>query len=221
MFKKVLIVDDHDDINKGVLDILKTHGITNIQNSQYCDEGFLKIKRGEFDKDPFDLLITDLSFKKDHRQCQVNSGEELIAKLREQNNSIPIIVYSMKDQLQKVRLLVNNYNINAYVCKDRNGSKELSEAVESVYNNTLFLSPQVANALSPKIDLEITDYDIELTKQLSLGLDQKGISRYFIENNISPGSVSSIEKRLNKLRIKFKADNATHLVAKMKDLGLI
>ena len=69
--------------------------------------------------------------------------------------------------------------------------------------------------------MEITDYDIELTKQLSLGLDQKRISRYFIENNISPGSVSSIEKRINKLRIKFKADNATHLIAKMKDLGLI
>jgi DNA-binding NarL/FixJ family response regulator len=221
MFNKVLIVDDHDDINKGVIDILKTHGITNIYNSQYCDEAFLKIKRAELDNDPYDLLITDLSFKKDHRQCKITSGEELIAKLREQNNSIPIIVYSMKDQLQKVRLLVNNYNVNAYVCKDRKGSKELSEAVESVYNNTLFLSPQVANALSPKIDLEITDYDIELTKQLSLGLDQKGISRYFIENNISPGSVSSIEKRLNKLRIKFKADNATHLVAKMKDLGLI
>ncbi len=221
MFKKVLIVDDHDDINRGVLDILKTYGITIIHNSQYCDDAFLKIKRAELDNDPYDLLITDLSFKKDHRQCELTSGEELIAKLREQNNIIPIIVYSMKDQLQKVRLLVYNYDINAYVCKDRKGSRELSEAIESAYNNRLFLSPQVANALSPKIDLEITDYDIELTKQLSLGLDQKRISRYFIENNISPGSVSSIEKRINKLRIKFKADNATHLIAKMKDLGLI
>ncbi|WP_299522545.1 response regulator [Winogradskyella sp.] len=221
MFKKVLIVDDHDDINNGVLDILKTHGITNIHNSQYCDEAYLKIKRAELDKDPFDLLITDLSFKEDHRECDIISGEDLIAKLREQNNNLPIVVYSMKDQLQKVRLLVNKYSVNAYVCKDRKGSQELSEAINSVYNKKLFLSPQVANALSSKVDLEITDYDIELTKQLSLGLDQKGISRYFIENNISPGSVSSIEKRINKLRIKFKADNATHLVAKMKDLGLI
>ncbi len=221
MFKKVLIADDHDDINKGVLDILKTHGITNIHNSQYCDEAYLKIKKAELDNEPFDLLITDLSFKEDHRECDIISGEDLIAKLREQNNNLPIVVYSMKDQLQKVRLLVNKYSVNAYVCKDRKGSQELSEAVNSVYNKKLFLSPQVANALSSKVDLEITDYDIELTKQLSLGLDQKGISRYFIENNISPGSVSSIEKRINKLRIKFKADNATHLVVKMKDLGLI
>jgi len=221
MFKKVLIVDDHDDINKGVLGILNDFGITNVQNSQYCDDAFLKIKRAIFDKAPYDLVITDLSFKEDHRDSNIASGEDLIAKIREDYKDLPIIVYSMKDQLQKVRLLVNNYKINAYVCKDRKGSQELSEAINLVYDEKLFLSPQVANALSSKVDLEITDYDIELTKQLSLGLDQKGISRYLIENNISPGSVSSIEKRINKLRIKFKADNATHLVAKMKDLGLI
>lgn len=221
MFKKVLIVDDHDDIHKSILSILKSFGTTEACNSQYCDDAFLKIKRADLDQVPFDLLITDLSFKKDHRNCTICNGEDLIAKLRTVYKDLPIIVYSMKDQLQKVRLLVNKYNINAYVCKDRNGSKILSEAIASVYNKTLFLSSQVANALSSKIDLEITDYDIELTRQLSLGLDQKKISRYFSENNYSPVSVSSIEKRLNKLRIKFKADNATHLVAKMKDLGLI
>jgi DNA-binding NarL/FixJ family response regulator len=221
MFKKVLIIDDHDDINKSVLGLLMQHKVKTIVSAQYCDDAYLKLKRAIIDNEPFDLLITDLSFKKDHRDSSICSGEDLIVKLREQNNDIPIIVYSMKDQLQRVRLLVNTYKINAYVCKDRKGSKELSEAIEAVYNNTLFLSPQIANALSPKTDLEITNYDIELAKQLSMGLDQKEISRYFIKNNISPGSVSSIEKRLNKLRIKFKADNAVHLVAKMKDLGLI
>ncbi|WP_299114331.1 response regulator [uncultured Winogradskyella sp.] len=221
MFKKVLIVDDHDDINTSVLNILKANNVSNIINSQYCDDAFLKIKRAKYDNEPYDLLITDLSFKKDHRNCDITSGEDLIAALRKDFPNLSIIIYSMKDQLQKVRLLVKNYKVNAYVCKDRNGSKELAEAINLVYNNESFLSPQVANALNSKLDLEITDYDIELTKQLSLGLDQKGISLYFIENNISPGSVSSIEKRLNKLRDQFKADNATHLVAKMKDLGLI
>lgn len=221
MFKKVLILDDHDDINKGVLKLLMQHKVKTIVSTQYCDEAYLKLKRAAIDQTPFDLLITDLSFKKDHRDCSINSGEDLIIKLREQNITIPIIVYSMKDQLQRVRLLVNTYNINAYVCKDRKGSEELSQAIKDVYNKRLFLSPQVANAISPKTNLEITDYDIELAKQLSLGLDQKAISRYFKDHNISPPSVSSVEKRLNKLKTKFKADNATHLVAKMKDLGLI
>ncbi|MGC1633782.1 MAG: response regulator, partial [Gelidibacter sp.] len=40
-------------------------------------------------------------------------------------------------------------------------------------------------------------------------------------NNTTPNSLSSIEKKLNKLRIQFKANNAIHLVAIVKDLGLI
>ena len=68
---------------------------------------------------------------------------------------------------------------------------------------------------------EINDYDIELLKQLSQGLSQEDISHNFKTNAISPNSLSTIEKRLNKLRIQFKANNAIHLVAIVKDLGLI
>jgi len=145
----------------------------------------------------------------------------LIVLLREDYETLPIIVYSMNDQLQKVRYLVNKYKVNAYVCKDRTGASELEEAIIAVSNNQPFLSPQIAHALSPKKDLEINDYDINLVKQLSLGLDQKEISALFAKTNVSPNSVSSIEKKLNKLRIQFKANNAIHLVSKMKDLGLI
>ena len=221
MFKKVLIVDDHDNINTSVLDILKRLGIKNIINSQYCDDAFLKVKRAELDKAPFDLLITDLSFKKDHRECKLTSGEDLIAALRNDYKSLPIIVYSMKDQFQKVRLLINQYQVNAYVCKDRKGSSELKSAIETVYNDQQFLSPQIAKAIDTKNNLEIDNYDISLIKLLSNGLSQDDISIHFKSNNISPSSLSSIEKRLNKLRIQFKANNAIHLVAIVKDLGLI
>lgn len=221
MFKKVLIVDDHDDINKSVLTVLKDLNIHNIINSQYCDDAFLKIKKADFDKVPFDLLITDLSFKKDHRDCKLTSGEDLIAAIRTDYNSLPIIVYSMKDQLQKVRLLINQYKVNAYVCKDRKGSLELKTAIEAVHNNQPFLSPQVARALDTKNNLEIDDYDINLLKLLSDGLSQDEISMHLKHKKISPSSLSSVEKRLNRLRIQFKANNAIHLVSIGKDLGLI
>jgi len=223
MFKKVLIVDDHASANIGVLEVLDGLKIekTNIQKSQYCDEAYLKIKRAILDQVPFDLVITDLQFKKDHREEKLTSGEDLIAVLRKDYPELPIIVFSGITLLQKVRLLFNNYKINAYVCKGRYASRELTNAIEKVYNKQMFLSEDVKQALSPKNDLEITDFDIELAKQLSLGKVQSQISEYFKTNKIIPSSVSSIEKRLNKLRIQFKADNATHLVAKMKDLGLI
>jgi len=136
-------------------------------------------------------VITDLSFKEDHRNCNICSGEELIVLLREDYGTLPIIVYSMNDQLQKVRYLVSKCKVNAYVCKDRTGASELEEAIVAVSNNQPFLSPQIAHALSPKKDLEINDYDINLVKQLSLGLDQKEISALFAKTNVSPNSVNT------------------------------
>ena len=47
------------------------------------------------------------------------------------------------------------------------------------------------------------------------------ISFQFKKNNTSPSSLSTIEKHLNKLKIQFKANNAIHLVAIAKDVGLI
>ncbi len=101
------------------------------------------------------------------------------------------------------------------------GAIELAEAIKAVSQNKRFLSPQVAQALSPKTDLEIYDYDIQLLTLLSKGLSQDEISHSLKAKDISPNSLSTIEKRLNKLRVQFKANNAIHLVATAKDLGLI
>ena len=221
MFTKVLVVEDMDDINKGVYTTLVELGILKIGQVQYCDDAYLKIKKALKDNKPYELLISDLSFKADYREQQYPSGEDLIKVLQTIQPGLKVIVYSVEDRLQRVRTLVNNYNINAYVCKGRHGLKELSKAIYAVYQNEQYLSPQVAKALQKKSNLEITDYDIELVKQLSYGLSQEEISTYFKEKKISPGSVSSIEKHLNKLKIQFKAHNATHLVSKVKDLGLI
>lgn len=221
MFSKVLIVDDHDAICKSVQQVLSAFGIKIIDTVQYCDEAFLKIKKASLDGYMYDLVITDLSFKKDYRNTNLQSGEELIAVQRQDFPNLYIIVYSMKDQFQKVRLLINKYQVNAYVCKDRKGSVELSEAISLVTQNKQYLSPQVTQALSSKADLEIYDYDIQLLEFLSKGLSQEEISRELKLKNIRPNSLSTIEKRLNKLRIQFKANNVIHLIATAKDLGLI
>lgn len=221
MFKKVLVVEDMDDITKGVRTELSGLGIYEIDQAQYCDDAFLKIKKAIKDGNPYELLISDLSFKKDHREQKYASGEALIFALREECPEMKIITYSIEDRLQKIRSLIKTYSVNAHVCKGRRGLKDLSNAINAVYNNEQFLSPQIAKALSKKSNLEIEDYDIELIKQLSYGLSQDEISSYFKKKNISPSSLSSIEKHLNKLKIQFKVNNATHLVATVKDLGLI
>jgi len=221
MFKKVLISDDLGSINKGVLSVIKGLEINDVQQVQYCDDAYLKIKKAALDNAPYDLLITDLSFVKDHREQKYPSGESLIIALKKQYPALKIIVYSVEDRLQRVRSLINIHDTNAYVCKGRRGLLELEKAIHAVYMNNTYLSPHVQQALSPKTDLEIDDYDIKLLQLLANGLSQEDISISLKKKNIAPSSLSSIEKRLNKLRIQFKANNAIHLVAIVKDLGLI
>jgi DNA-binding NarL/FixJ family response regulator len=221
MFKKVLISDDLGSINKGVLTVINTLGIDDVDQVQYCDDAYLKIKKAILDKYPYQLLITDLSFKVDYRQQKISSGEDLINVLKKECPALKIIVYSVEDRLQKVRTLMQQLKIDAFVCKGRKGLDELSDAIKNVFNNQTYLSPNIQQALSNKATLEIYDYDILIVQLLSKGLSQDDISLYFKKNNISPSSLSSVEKRLNKLRIQFKANNAIHLVAIVKDLGLI
>ena len=138
MFKKVLISDDLGSINQGVLSVVNKLNIKETQQVQYCDDAYLKIKKAILDDAPFDLLITDLSFVKDHREQKYSSGEALIIALNKEFPKLKVIAYSVEDRLQKVRLLINLHNTNAYVCKGRNGLLELEKAIQTVYKNKIF-----------------------------------------------------------------------------------
>lgn len=221
MFKKVLISDDLDCINQGVISVLQALKIEAISEVVYCDDAFLKIEKAIMEKSPFDLLITDLSYTPDYREQTFSSGEDLIAALKNKHPELPIIAYSVEDRLQRVRALVMNHKLNGYVCKGRKGLEELKTAIKKVFEGETYLSPQVENAISRKSTPVIEDYDIALMIQLANGLSQKEISDHFRHLNMQPNSLSSVEKRVGKLCVHFKAKNAIQLVAMVKDLGLI
>ncbi|TRZ46112.1 response regulator transcription factor [Robertkochia solimangrovi] len=221
MFRKVLIADDLGSINAGVRSVAESLGIAEVDQVQYCDDAWLKLKKGVTDGAPYDLLITDLSFKSDHREQRLHSGDDLIAEAKQYFPELKVIAYSMEDRLQRIRILCNNFGLDGYVCKGRRGLQELEMAIGAVYDAQNYLSPEVSQALHPRSDLEVEEFDVELIKQLSLGLSQDDISKLFRAHHISPSSLSSIEKRINKLKIQFKANNAIHLVAIFKDLGFI
>ena len=43
MFKKVLVAEDMDDINRGIFNTLVDLGVDQIDQVQYCDDAYLKI----------------------------------------------------------------------------------------------------------------------------------------------------------------------------------
>ncbi len=222
MFEKVLIVDDFASVNRGVSDLVKSLGISTVDISLYCDDAYLKIRKAyEIEKKPYDLVITDLSFKEDHRECKLKNGQGLIQELQNKYPDLPVIVYSQEDNFQKIRELIQDNGAKAYVCKSRVSEKELETAINYVFKNEIYLSKNIEQALNKNSNEQLSAYEKEVAKQLSNGLSQPEMSTYFRTYNISPSSLSSIEKCINRLKDQYNANNAVHLIAVLKDKTLI
>lgn len=222
MFKKVLVAEDLDSISTGVVQVLEDLKIPLIDHVKYCDDALLKIKKGITEKAPYDLLISDLSFKSDHRKIKLSSGEELIAAVNEVQPSIKKIIFSIEDKSFRIKSLFNDLKIHAYVSKGRNSMDELKIAVERTFKNEeKILSSDLSFSFNDKALIEIETYDISILNLLAKGYTLENISNEFKATAITPNGTSSIEKRINKLKIYFKANNNVHLIAIAKDLGLI
>lgn len=222
MFKKVLIAEDVDIINSGIIKTLEKMSISEIVHVPYCDEALLKLKKENLDSTPFDLLITDLSFIEDYHPQKIKSGVDLVEQVRTEFKDLKIIVFSVEDKPYIIQNLYNNYKINGYVWKNRDGQKELEKAIDKIsISDEFYISPDLQSALHPKRAIEITEYDINIIKYLSKGFLQDDLPKLFLEKDIKPSGKSSIEKRLKFLKEHFNANNPTHLVAIAKDFGLI
>ena len=221
MFKKVLIAEDFDSINIAVKQTLEQLGVEEIHYAKYCDDALLKYKKALQDNEPFDLLISDLSFVADYRKVEIPSGEKLIEVIKKLNPNIKVIVYSVEDKSYTIKSLFEDQNIDAFVHKGRNSISQLKTAIESLLYSKKFISPELAHTLQNKSTNEIDNYDVELLTHLASGVALEEMEPLFKKLNITPNSKSTIEKRVAKLKDYFKANNNIHLIAITKDLGII
>ncbi|MEO7978629.1 response regulator [Flavobacterium sp.] len=222
MFKKVIIAEDLDTMNLGIQQVLKDLNILDFQHSKFCDEAFLKVRASISQNQPYDLLISDLSFKSDHRKPDIANGDELIKKVRALQPDIKIIAYSVEDKSYRIKSLFENAGVDAFVLKGLNSIEELKKAINLVStSDNKYISPEVASALQDKSNYEIDDTDIQILKYLSAGSSQDEIIDIFKNSDIKPNSKSAVEKRLSKLKDFFKANNTVHLVSITKDMGII
>lgn len=221
MFKKVLVAEDMDSINHAVASVLNDLNITEVAHAQYCDKAWLLAKKASQDGQPFDLLICDLSFKEDHREEKIKSGQELIAILKSEYPELKILVNSIEDHPRTVKELWDSGNIDAYVCKDRKGLKELKEAILKLDQDENYNSPSIEKILNQNNLLVLNDFEINIVKFLANGFTQDQIEQELKNQHIKPNSKSAIEKKLKDLREEFNANTNPHLVSIMKDLQLI
>jgi DNA-binding NarL/FixJ family response regulator len=220
--KKILIAEDLESISAGIEKALNKIPEAEIYHARYCDDALLKLKKGIAENEHFDLLITDLSFKNDHREVQLKTGEELIQAIRKENIPCKIIVFSVEDKPLKAQMLFDDFNIDAYIVKGREDNREIRKAVEEIKSGRKYISESLREKIHFTQNIaQVEEIDLLILRQLCNGKTQEEISREFQNNGIKPNSISTIEKRLKNLREDFSAKTNIELVLTFKELGLI
>lgn len=220
MFKKILIAEDHAAATLGITTALQELGNPQCHFFQYCDEALANIQKALKAKEPYDLLITDLSFDTDHRRTQIKNGRDLIIQARQSQPDLNIIVFSVEKRAKAIAPLYRDLHINGFVSKGRHDVQELKHTIKKVFENETVWPAEILAALRTNT-IEFSDYDVLLLELLAKGSKQQEIGEYLRERGIKPDSKSSIEKRLNELRESLGAKNNIELIVISKDLGVI
>lgn len=220
MFKKVLIAEDHEIRNLGVINTLEELFVPEFEFVSYCDAALKKVKSAITEEKPYDLLITDLEFDDDFVEQSINSGQELIAEVKKIQPNIKIIAFSIEKKTQLIDELFHGLGINGYVSKGRNDAKELKNTIKRVFADEIVIPQDILNSIRNNT-IEVTDYDINLLDSLSKGWKQHEICAHFKQEGLQPNSRSAIEKRLNDLRDSLNARNNIEMIAICKDIGIL
>lgn len=220
MFSKILIAEDHESSNFSVQKVLEELQISQVDHVYYCDDAFSYLKKS-LESEPYEVIITDLSFEEDDRKQLIKNGRELIKSCRKIDPKLKVIVFSGEHRLGVIDLLFKELKIDAFVRKARSDSKELKKAIEAVYNDETYISHNLKLPVKSANTLEFSNYDIILLQLLSDGILQKNIPKKLQEKNIYPNSLSSVEKRVNAMKLILAANNIEELITSSKDIGII
>ena len=213
MFKNVLIAEDHEMANLSLRNVLSNLGIT-VSDKDYvfqCDDALTRIQRALREGEPYQLLITDLSFDEDYPQQTILGGRELIKVIKELQPNIKVLVFSSENRALIANELFRELNIDAYVPKARHDAKDLKLAIETIHQNKKYVS---ANLRQKEENMHyFTAYDKIIISLLSSGKSQKEMPHLLKQKKIEPSGLSSIEKRLSLIKTSLNINNNAQLIA--------
>ncbi|WP_316804728.1 response regulator [Pedobacter nototheniae] len=213
MFKNVLIAEDHEMANLSLRNVISNLGITVVDKDYVfqCDDALARVQKAIRDGQPYELIITDLSFDDDYPKQKIAGGKELIKAVREIQPDIKVLVFSGENRAMIANSLFKELNIDAYVPKARHDAKDLKLAIESIYKNKKYVS---ANLRQKEENIHhFTEYDKMIVSLLSSGKSQKEMPDLLKEKKMEPSGLSSIEKRLNLIKTSLNMTNNGQLIA--------
>jgi len=222
MFKKVLIAEDHESVSISVQKTLSDLNIIHDHSNYvyYCDDALGRIKKALREGEPYELLITDLSFDNDRPQ-EINTGAELIKAAKIIQPDLKVLIFSIENRFAIANSLMEDLNIDAFVPKARRDANDLKIAIETIAKNKKYLSPNLKQSITDTAPFELKPFDKTIISLLAGGMPQKDIPIYLQKNNITPSGLSSIEKRLSTIKTILNISNNEQLIAYCKDRSFI
>jgi DNA-binding NarL/FixJ family response regulator len=221
MIKKVLIAEDHESANISLQKTLGELGIEDIHYVYYCDDALTKIQGSKKNNESYDLLITDLSFEEDGNRQKISDGAALISAALKVQPDLKILIFSAENKAAIITAFFNNLSIDGYVRKARNDAKDLKLAIERISEDRRYFPRHLMQKISSENDYPFNDIEKAIIMALAQGKRQKDIPLYLKERQMHPTSLSSIEKRLNHIKVALDFSKNEQLVAHCKDKGII
>lgn len=213
----ILLVEDHDLISLSVQMILKEtyKELLNFKIVTNADAALDYLKNNSVD-----ILLLDLILNSKNTRI-LKSGDELLREIYPWHHKPKTIILSKIDSLDVLNYTIEQLGADAYIFKSKSSLQEIIPAIKTVLENKHYYSPKIKKILNYQfglLDLDTTDRI--LLKELGNGLSQKQIVTS-LENRKIYISLSAVEKRVRKLKIKFDAHTTAHLIAIAIRKGII
>ncbi|WP_299668578.1 response regulator [uncultured Polaribacter sp.] len=219
---RILIADDHQLIIQGILCSLQEVGDFDVVTTNTCDEAFHLIKMHQ-NTNPFQILFTDLSFDNATEATHLDSGEELIKAIRNNEFDIKIGVITGHTETNRVYNIINNLNPNAYLLKNKCDANELRFAIEKMLENDYYYTHEIHQKIMKRniVQIQMDDVALQILKELPNHPKLANLEGVIKKGDGALLKLRSIETKLATLRVDLNAVNNTDLILKAKELGLI
>lgn len=196
---KVLIVDDHAVVRRGVRQILaETSGRIRADEAASGEEALRAIRENDYEIVLLDMALPDIS------------GLEIINQIRSMKPNLSVLVLSMYPEDQyAVRVL--RAGADGYLTKE-SAPEELIAAIDKVYRGGKYVTQTLAERLAANLDQRtdvplhdaLSNRELQVMRLLATGLK---VSEIGTELTISPKTVSTYRARiLEKLGLKSTAE---------------
>jgi DNA-binding NarL/FixJ family response regulator len=221
MFQKVLIAEDQQSIGISARQTVQALHIGVCDFVYYCDDAMTRIRNEKRAGQPYELLITDLSFEPGDREQRLRSGDELIAAAMQEQPGLKVLVFSVEKKPLVIKKLLDELNIDGYVSKGRKDVVELGQAIEVIAKNGRYTPDWLRRSVNQANLHEFNDFDRAVIRLLIEGKQKRELPFYLEKQGITPTSLSSVEKRLNQIRNAYDFKTDIQLLAFCLEAGVI